>query len=234
MTDSEYEPPVIRKDSNFKHSRIYSFHSELPQFKFTTLPKQFNESPIRPSIMTILREGIFSKDSNDQLRYALSAQEIKELLSNSPLAEVKNVSYTNLYFHLKKMLEARVIQIVAYVVERNHRIAYYGRTAKLIFFSDPSTQLQNYKSSFEELANLLRILHPEIDTKIFDQYPAKYLADEEEKAVQIAKWMAKNEDVISKNGLNINQIYKAMKILIDYSDIKDEAIKEIVELFMVE
>ena len=140
-------------------------------------------------------------------------------------------SYTNLYFHLKKMLEARVIQIVAYVVERNHRIAYYGRTAKLILFSDPSTQLKTYKSSFEELANLLRILHPEIETKIFDQYPEKYLADEEEKAMQIAKWMAKNEEVISKNGLDINQIFKAMKILIDDSNIEDQTIKEIMSDF---
>ncbi|MHA1444381.1 MAG: hypothetical protein ACTSR4_06490, partial [Candidatus Hodarchaeales archaeon] len=157
MKDNETEPPVIRKDDDFSQSVIFKFHSEIPKFKFFILPKQFNESPIRPAIMKVLREGIHSEESNKKPRYALNAQEIKERLSTFTSPEVKDVTYTNLYFHLKKLLEADVIQIIAYVIKRNPRIAFYGRTARLILHNDPSSELKKIKSNFKELTKLVKI-----------------------------------------------------------------------------
>ncbi len=180
--------------------------------------------------MKSLREGIHSEEGIEQSRYALSAQEIKNQLSTYSSPEVKNVTYTNLYFHLKKMLEVGVIQIVAYVIERNHKIAFYGRTARLIFHSDPSKHLQSYKLRFDELAKLIKILNPEIDNKILVRLPEQYRAIEDERSVKIAKWMAENEGIISKNRLNMDLIYKALNIIIKVSNIDDQSISDVTEL----
>ncbi len=230
MKDNEPEPPVIRKKDDFSHSVIFKFHSEIPKFKFFILPKQFNESPIRPAIMKVLREGIHSEAGIEQPRYALNAQEIKERLSTFTSPEVKDVTYTNLYFHLKKLLEAGVIQIIAYIIERNHRIAFYGRTARLILHGDPSSELKKIKSSFEELAKLVKILNPEIDTKIFEQLPEQYLADEDEKAIIIAKWMAMNDEIITENGLSFDEIFSALKKILKSGYIENESLRELMEL----
>ena len=231
MPEIRSEVPIIRKDDEFSHSKIFRFYSKLPEYKFLVLPKKFNESPIRPAIMTVLREGIYSKNGEEPIRYALTAQEIKEHIGRAPFPEVKNVTYTNLYFHLKKMLEAEVIQIVAYVIEGNHRIAFYGRTARLIFFNDPSSELKLYKSRFEELTRLIKLLDTEIDMQIFDNLPDQYYNDEETKARKIAKWMAKNEEVITGNGLNMDHIFKALMKIINSSNINEKAFKEVNKLF---
>ncbi|MHA1946894.1 MAG: hypothetical protein ACXAC6_12455 [Candidatus Hodarchaeales archaeon] len=229
MNKSKTEPPVIRKNDEFHNSKLFTFYSELPQFKFHVLPEKFNESPIRPAIMKVLREGIPSEEGLGKLRYALNAQEIKEQLSNNPSSDVKNVTYTNLYFHLKKMLEVEVIQIVAYVIERSHRIAFYGRSARLIFFNDPSKHLNLFKSRFEELTKLLTILDPKMDEKAFGRLSEQYYALEEEQIMKIAKWMADNEGVISKNRLNIDYIYKALKTILDFENTGNKSISEVME-----
>ena len=229
MKKSKTEPPIIRKNEEFLNSKLFTFYSELPQFKFHVLPEKFNESPIRPAIMKVLREGIPSEEGLGKSRYALNAQEIKEQLSNNPSQAVKDVTYTNLYFHLKKMLEVEVIQIVAYVIERNHRIAFYGRSARLIFFNDPSKHLNLFKSRFEELTKLLKILDPKMDEKAFGRLSEQYYALEEEQIMKIAKWMANNEGVISKNRLNIDHIYKALKTILDFGNAGNKSIGEVME-----
>ena len=230
MKVKQPEPPIIRKNDDFSHSVIFRFHSEIPKYKFFILPKQFNDSPIRPAIMKVLREGIHSEEGSKKHRYALNAQEIKERLSTFTSSEVKDVTYTNLYFHLKKLLEAGVIQIIAYVIERNHRIAFYGRTARLILHGDPSSELKEIKSSFEELTKLIKILNPEFDTQLFDQLPEQLLADGEEKAIIIAKWMARNEEIITENELSFNLIFSALKKILFSGNIEDESLREVMKV----
>ena len=224
------DPIVIRKDDDFIHSEIFTFYSKIPKFKFFKLPKNFNESPVRPAIMRVLREGIQSEDSNNKQRHALNAQEIKKELSTYPEPEIKNITYTNLYFHLKKLLEVNVIQIVAYVIEKNHRTAYYGRTARITLFGDTSSELKEYRLKFDELKKFLKVIDPQIDEKIFDQLPERIVEREDKKAKKIAKWMAENEKFIAENRLNVGYIFSALKSLTDSENIDNEVVKKIFTL----
>lgn len=94
---------------------------------------------------------------------------------------------------------------------------------------DPSSELKKIKSSFEELAKLVKILNPEIDTKIFEQLPEQYLADEDEKAIKIAKWMAMNDEIITENGLSFDEIFSALKKILKSGYIENESLRELME-----
>ncbi|MFX0053080.1 MAG: winged helix-turn-helix domain-containing protein, partial [Candidatus Hermodarchaeota archaeon] len=89
--------------------KIYSFNiKDIPLIKYVGIPKQTYEShPIRAAIMRILLEGIPEGKPNN--RYALNVKEIKNLLKERKKIDI---SITNLYFHINKLLNAEFITVV--------------------------------------------------------------------------------------------------------------------------
>ncbi len=86
-----------------------------------------------------------------------------------------------------------------------------------------------YELRFAELVKLLKILDPKTDDTIFGRLPEQYFAVEEEQNLKIAKWIAENEGVVSKNKLNINHIYKALKAILNFGNTGNKSIGEVIE-----
>jgi hypothetical protein len=202
-----------------KTAEIYIFQENLPNFLIINVAKDFNESPVRPAIMKILSEGISDDQSqnHDRTRFALTAKEIKEKLENSDNPKVNKTSYTNLYFHLNKMVEAGTIQLVAKVIERSHRIKYYGRSAHVILIGNPETETQNLTKTFHELFKLLNILNPDFPDIQVEKIAEQYVQQKRDRDTNFGEWIAKNISIIRKNSLDVGKIFKALQ----YSDVQN-------------
>ena len=202
----------LRRDTLRKSAKIYTFQEKLPKFKVITAPKDFNESPVRPAIMKILSEGILDTDvPKDNKRFALTAKEIKQKLDNNENTKVKKTSYTNLYFHLNKMVEAGVIQPIAQVIERSHRITYYGRSAHVVLLSSPETEIKQITKVFTELFTLLKIINTEFPEIQVEELAENYVQQNHQRLTNYAQWIAQNIEIINENSLDVSKIFKALK-----------------------
>ncbi|MFX0014464.1 MAG: hypothetical protein ACFFB2_09010 [Promethearchaeota archaeon] len=219
MVDHQNESSVVICRGSFKDCpELYSFHENMPKFKFIDTPKDTNDShPVRPAIMAILREGVIDAGTNDnekpRQRYALNAREIKNLLGKNRNSKISKISYTNLYFHLNTLKDVGHIKVVAEVIERNHRIAYYGRTARVILISDSEAEKQKYKKIFGELGKLAKTLQPGIKIEGLRTLHKDFQAYKYTKTKEMALWLAENEEVIRKEKLDISLLFNGLKVL---------------------
>lgn len=114
---------------------LYDYWQNLQTFKEypEEIASKIIHQPIREDILVILRNGL-EEEINDQkyYRYAMSANELLDEVNKRREDIVKK---TNLYFHLKKLEDSGFIREVVSYIEGNHKIRYFGRTAKLFTFS---------------------------------------------------------------------------------------------------
>jgi DNA-binding transcriptional ArsR family regulator len=215
QTEKKDSDTVIRRDSRKICPKIYSFHENIPKYKLIRIPKGFDDPPVRPAIMQILRNGIIDDDVQGKKlqRFALNTREIKKQLEEYKDPEIKKISYTNLYFHLNKLLELGAIHIVAMVIERSHRIAYYGRSAYIILKSDPEAELQTYQKMFTEIDKLAKALRPDVKIGDINTISKKYFELKSRRYEDIARWLAKNESIIRDENLDLNLLFKILSIL---------------------
>ncbi len=230
MNDKKREIiPELREDNK---RFLASFYEEVEKVKIIEIPKRFNKNPIRPAIMAILRNGVEDKDLN-QKRYALNALEIKDLLNNDvnllkKLAKLKKgevsddqkemiknneIGYTNLYFHLKKLEEVNAIKKVAFIIEKSHKIAYYGRTARFILLTDPGYEQKYLKEIFGELGKFVKINDPEVNLEDFYKVGNDYYKLKSQRAKKILMVLANNEELLIKNQINVEKLFSCLKIL---------------------
>jgi hypothetical protein len=222
--------PEIREDNR---QILITFYEDLEKVKVIEVPKDFNANPIRPAIMAILRNGIKDQDLN-QLRYALNALEIKDLLEKDDNLinkfkeritskrrankkkkdkEKEIISYTNLYFHLSKLEEVGAIQKIANVIERSHKVAYYGRTAHIILPSDPSYEFKRYKAVFNEFSKFVKAIDPQIKFENIEYITEKYYELKSQRQRTLAMVLADYEQIILEKSIDMNKLYDAFKVL---------------------
>lgn len=231
MQAQNEDPVVIRKEPGKINPELYSFYENLPAYKIINAPKSVTDPPVRIAIMSILREGI--DDTDTQLRrHALNAREIKQKLKEHENNEAKKISYTNLYFHLNKLQEIGAIQTVALVIEKSHRIAYYGRTARVIFKRDPEKESQeHFREMFAEFGKLVKILHPDTGIERINDLADKYYSHKRKRTADLIRWLASNEEIIRREGISFEIIDKVINIM-DASDPEYRAILDELARFL--
>ncbi|MFW9996871.1 MAG: hypothetical protein ACFFD4_32820 [Candidatus Odinarchaeota archaeon] len=216
MQEQVEEPIIIRRKPGKLTPELYFFNESIPAFKVIHVPRGFEDPPVRYTIMRLLSKGI-DESANIQgktlRRHTLSAREIKQLLKEHENPEVNKISYTNLYFHLNKLLEIGAIKIVAYVIERSHRIAYYGRTAQVILKRNPETEFQKYQELFTEFSKLAKLLQPDIDTEKITALAEKYYSYMYKRREEIAQWLADRAAIIQRENLDFLLIDKFLLLL---------------------
>ncbi|MFX0086279.1 MAG: hypothetical protein ACFFAU_11405 [Candidatus Hodarchaeota archaeon] len=227
--------PELREDNK---SFLASFYEEVEKVKIIEIPKRFNKNPIRPAIMAILRNGVEDKDLH-QKRYALNALEIKNLLNNDAklikkltlfkkgevgedqeeMTKKDEIGYTNLYFHLKKLEKVNAIKKVAFVIEKSHKIAYYGRTARFILLTNPGYEQKYFKEIFGELGKFLRVTDPEVILEDFYKAGEEYYKLRSQRVKFITMFLANNEKIMIKNQINIEKLFSCLKLIdLHYSE----------------
>lgn len=238
QTQNNESSVVIRRDSGEVCPELYSFEENIPKFKFINMPKDFNKShPVRPAIMGILREGIdddTSIEGKTRRRYALTAREIKHLLKKNSKAKISNLSYTNLYFHLNKLVGIGAVKVVAYVIEKSHRIAYYGRSAHVIFTSDPEAEIQEYQKKFAEFGKLVTALWPDVNIEELKTLPEKYQRYKLKRAEEFALWIAENESIIRREKLSLPLIFDVLNLIDTLNPEYKAVLNSLVKIFPID
>ncbi|MFX0171748.1 MAG: winged helix-turn-helix domain-containing protein [Candidatus Hodarchaeota archaeon] len=190
--------------------KIYSFNiKDIPLIKYVGIPKQTYEShPIRAAIMRILLEGITEGRPNN--RYALNVKEIKKLLKERKQTDI---SLTNLYFHTNKLLNAEFITVVETFKEKRHKIAYYGRSARIIVFYDPEHQVQKHQEKFFEFIKFVKLLNPNLRVTEFENLSEQYFELTEKHTKKLVYWLADYVELIDKENLDFIKIHEVLKVI---------------------
>jgi hypothetical protein len=241
--------PEIREDEK---DLLFTFYEKIEKVKVIEVPKGFNENPIRPAIMAILRVGIKDITLN-QTRYALNTLEIKDILEtdNNLIQKLKekkltsktrssqtkkdkeeeSISYTNLYFHLSKLEEVSAIYKVANVIERSHKIAYYGRTAHIILPSSPSYELKHYKDIFNEFGKFVQVIESKIEIKNPELIAEKYYQLKSQRQQILAMILADYEQILLEKNIDMNKLFESFKVLDSQYSGYNELLLNLINIF---
>ncbi|MHA2423921.1 MAG: winged helix-turn-helix domain-containing protein [Candidatus Thorarchaeota archaeon] len=200
------------KNSTDKADRdiLYSFWDNLPKASFFDVEKEILQShPARSQILRILKQGL-EDGSNGRIRYALSAQEIRKLLKKR--ANI-TMSATNVYFHLNTLEEHKLIHVVSTILEKRHKVAYYGRSAQHLFIRPLESRLQSYVEQAEEFSKFAKALNLDFNYSKFESIPEKYHDIKSKREEVLGQWIIQNEEILEQKNLNMNRIFDFMKLI---------------------
>ncbi|MHA1958108.1 MAG: hypothetical protein ACW968_14395 [Candidatus Thorarchaeota archaeon] len=152
------------------------------------------------------------------------------MLEKSKMAKV---SKTGMYFHLKVLEEAGLIKVVSRILEGRHRVAYYGRVARHLFISDPEMRLQKYESLFSAVTKYAKARTPRSRVAHFRNIPKKYLKIKIERERMIGEWLVDNEDIITKLGLDLNELFDAVKLIDSSNPVYLDLFSDLFELLQI-
>jgi hypothetical protein len=160
-------------------------------------------------------------------RYAITASEIQEIMKTSYDFEINK---SNLYYHLQKLVDGKVIQIVTTVQSSNIVTSYYGRNSKIVFSDSSSkkkkgTEEEEIKHSLPHpILNLLK--SKQFSTLLESYKPSKAKIDEINDLMEkvsnngfehnreFMSWIIENEEHFQGNDINLldfNRLYNQMK-----------------------
>jgi hypothetical protein len=198
---------------------------------------------LRRAIIRTLRTGIMEEfNSEERRRHALTAQEILDLLPKhlEGHPEIKIPSLTNLYFHLEKLEhgKAKLIQPVAILREKRKKrrfpITYYGRTARIILYTGSKDQFEKKVKKFAALAQLMKILKPEIQVNPLNGLLEKVIAFQKARAVQISEWIEKHDEYLLEAEINVGDVLECLNMLDPIHPEYQKILKDITELLQLD
>ncbi|MFX0152044.1 MAG: hypothetical protein ACFFAJ_14745 [Candidatus Hodarchaeota archaeon] len=206
-----------------KREILYSFWESLPPLKIVTRPEEeVYGHKVRLHIIRILRKGIIDQIDNTRRRRALNAREILSIVKEMQTEEAtdkeeapktKDISLQSLYFHLQKLEEAELIQTVTILRKGSHNTAYYGRTARIFFHTDPVKTEKKISEAFAAIKQFARVKNPDLNEVKIDDFRERYLSHEKQRSERISKWLIQYESLIVENNIDLTSFFKFMEIL---------------------
>ncbi|MFW9843526.1 MAG: hypothetical protein ACFFEV_03005 [Candidatus Thorarchaeota archaeon] len=189
---------------------LYEFWDTLPKTKFVEISKDVLRShPSRSAILQILRQGR-TEGNQKPVRHAMSAEEIRTSLTKD--FKIK-VSKTGLYFHLSTLENLGLLFVVTRLLEGRHKVAYYSRTAQHLFIRDTESRLEAYERQFEALEKLAQTTPLKKTLHDLSSHPEKFQQIKMEREQALGDWLVKHEDIIGDAGLNLNDLFDALKMV---------------------
>ena len=193
---------------------LFEFWRDVPTLRF--IDESFftiMNQEVRGVILDILREGILddSIKSKTRRRYALNAQELQKYVGERLQREL---TLSNIYFHIQKLREIDCVQELVSIREGKYNVAYFSRTAKL-FCSSIQDSEKNEK--FNVLRKLFLRLIPFLDPTIkketimnlFDEI-YQYRLEREQLRF---KWLEKHAELLTDLEFDILPIDEFLKTL---------------------
>lgn len=147
---------------------LYTYWETIPLTKkIDFLTNKMGSQPVRKFLLSYIRQGKedeYSKTNNIRKRHAFTAHELYTAYKEEMTDQQDNkFTVQNIHFHLKKLLEADLVYVVASIVEGNHRVKYYGRTAKMTVVQDvEELYKQEQKIAIDTFTKLLTKLNPNV------------------------------------------------------------------------
>lgn len=195
--------------------QLIEFWKTVPAIKIFRLQEEIWNNlinqEVRSAILDILREGIEEEPStegeNVQQRNALSAQELRKWINEQFKIKTK---IANIYFHLKILQEAGLIQAVTTLFEGKHHATYFGRTAKLFICRDPELDWQK-GPQFKNLVDLITHFNPGQKKEETTEFVKKFFEKYENSDKTIIEWIEKHEELLTTMVIDIRNFHKLFK-----------------------
>ena len=123
------------------------------------------------------------------------------------------------------------IKKVANVIERSHKIAYYGRTAHVILPSSPSHELKHYKDIFSEFRKFVQAIDPKIEIKDHEFIAEKYYQLNSQRQQVLAMVLADCEQITLEKNIDMNKLFDSFKILDSQYSGYNELLFKLINIF---
>ena len=195
--------------------KIYSFWKDIPLI-MNMEPEKFEclKQETRNQIIEILRTGIEDKNSEYSRRYALNAQEIRELLQKN-----LKTSLQNIYFHLNILLEEGFISEIEILKEGRFNKRYYGRTAKLFLFNKfadiTQDKVDEGKKALIDIIKAISINKlPNNTENIIELFLKERWDGFIQNEIRLNKWFEKNAQSLIDSNIDVKNTYELFLALI--------------------
>ena len=199
-----------------KYESLYTYWETIPSFKImkTKVTKTSTKGKVGAGILCVIGRGIEDKKKETQFgiprRHALNSQEILERLKKDEKIEI---SKTNLYWYLKKMEEVGYLTIVDRVLEGRHKVAYYGRTAKIFLMKNPEKRKKLHNARFNEFQRFVQFLGLGVEPGHIEKVRNTYFEVFEKREEKLEKWIRQHLDSLEGEDFDIVCIMEVLFLL---------------------
>ena len=207
-----------------KKELLYSYWEKLPLVVSIDTPvDEVLTHEVRTHIIYFIRKGKEEKGSEGtkRIRHAFSAKEILDQV-NKKLEE--KMKLQSLYFHIQKLQDYGLIDVVTTLHEGRHNIAYFGRTARGFVFESRKDRTK-YDDYFTEAANFAKALNPSVSEDQFKDLLQEFKAINIESDKETIQWLQEQADFINENNIDAAPMYSLLR-RINYQNSKMTALLE--------
>ncbi|NHK32230.1 MAG: hypothetical protein FK730_12810 [Asgard group archaeon] len=148
------------------------------------------------------------KEGKKGIRHGFSAKELLEMV-NKKLKEKMRLQ--SMYFHLMKLQDFGLIQIITTLHEGRHNIAYFGRTARGFNFENKKKDQDRYARYFEEGNKYARALNKDLSDDFFEKYKDEFFEILKENEKNALEWLKSNEQFINENNIDTAYLFSLLK-----------------------
>lgn len=223
---------MSNKDSQKEQEKkelLYLYWEKLPLVIDIEMPiEEVLSHEVRNLIIYFIRKGIEErkKDGSLKVRHAFSA---KELLDYANKKMEEKMKLQSMYFHLQKMQEFGIIEVVTTLHEGRHNIAYFGRTARGFLFENPKEK-NKYDQYFAEAERFAKVLNPKISEKKFGELLQEFKTINKKTENEITEWLKKKEKLINENNIDSATLFSFLRRINYNNDRMTKLMKEVADL----
>ena len=210
LKDGKYMSKKSNKKEQEKIELLYNYWETLPLVENIGLPsEEVLSHEVRTLILYFIRKGKeeYTKENGKRVRYAFSAKELLEM-ANKKLEE--KMKLQSMYFHLQKMQDYGIIEVIATLHEGRHNVAYFGRTARGFLFESKKEKTK-YDDYFAEAGRFAKALDNTISEAKFKEFLKEFKEISEEADKETIQWLQERREFINKNNIDSATLYSFLR-----------------------
>lgn len=207
-------------DSKFSQNdeeMLYNIWKTIPVIKrMGSAEYQVAKQEVRGLVLEILRKGITeateSPGFSSRIRHALNAQELLEEVNNCIESQIK---LPNIYFHLQKLQDAGLVEVVVNIRKGKHDVAYFCRTAKFFMFEaqEPGESNSIDPTLAKNLMDLITHFNPEIAREEVLELLQEFYSMQNAIYDDIVTWIEEHEEILTKYDINLPLVFSVFQII---------------------
>ena len=212
-----------------KKELLYSYWETLPLVVSIDIPsEEVLTHEVRTLIIYSIRKGKEEKwiDGTKRIRHSFSVKELLDM-ANKKLDE--KMKLQSMYFHVQKLQDFGLLDVIATLHEGRHNIAYFGRTARGFLFESKKEKTK-YDDYFAEAGRFAKALNPKVSEDLFKDYLKEFKAINIESDKQMKQWLEDREEFINENNIDSATMYSFLRRINYHNREMTALMKKVAEL----
>ncbi|MCK5183274.1 MAG: hypothetical protein KAQ95_03125 [Candidatus Heimdallarchaeota archaeon] len=212
-----------------KKELLYSYWETLPLVVSIDIPsEEVLTHEVRTLIIYSIRKGKEEKwiDGTKRIRHSFSAKELLDM-ANKKLEE--KMKLQSMYFHIQKLQDFGLLDVIATLHKGRHNIAYFGRTARGFLFESKKEKTK-YDDYFAEAGRFAKALNPKVSEDLFKDYLKEFKAINFESDKQMKQWLEDRKEFINENNIDSATMYSFLRRINYHNREMTALMKKVAEL----